>query len=40
MDFYNNNRDRIEIFWGKDKKNWDLSQIDEFFKNKTVLYYF
>ena len=27
MDFYNNNKDRIEIFWGKDKKNWDLSQI-------------
>ena len=21
MDFYNDNRDRIEIFWGKDKKN-------------------
>ena len=36
MDFYNNNRDRIEIFWGKDKQNWDLSQIDRFFKNKTV----
>ena len=36
MDFYNNNRDRIEIFWGKDKKNWDLSQIEHFFKNKTV----
>ena len=36
MDFYNNNRDRIEIFWGKDKQNWDLSQIDHFFKNKTV----
>ena len=36
MDFYNNNRDRIEIFWGKDKQNWDLSRIDHFFKNKTV----
>jgi agmatinase len=36
MDFYNNNRDRIEIFWGKDKKNWDLSLLDKFFKNKTV----
>ena len=36
MDFYNNNRDRIEIFWGKDKKNWDLSLINHFFKNKTV----
>ena len=36
MDFYNNNRDRIEIFWGKDKKNWNLSQLDQFFNNKTV----
>jgi len=36
MDFYNNNRNRIEIFWGKDKKNWDLSQLDKFFKDKTV----
>ena len=36
MDFYKNNRDRIEIFWGKDKKNWDLSQLDKLFKNKTV----
>ncbi len=36
MDFYNNNRDRIEIFWGKDKKNWDLTKIEKFFKGKTV----
>ena len=36
MNFYNNNRDRIEIFWGKDKKNWDLGQLDKLFKNKTV----
>ena len=36
MDFYNNNRDRIEIFWGKDKKKWDLSKIEQFFKSKTV----
>ena len=36
MDFYNNNRNRIEIFWGKDKKNWDLSQINSLFTNKTV----
>ena len=36
MDFYNDNRDRIEIFWGKDKKTWDLSQLDKFFKNKNV----
>ena len=36
MDFYNENRDRIEIFWCKDKKNWDLGQINQFFENKTV----
>ena len=36
MDFYNDNRNRIEIFWGKDKKNWDLSKLDKFFKDKTV----
>ena len=36
MDFYNDNRDRIEIFWGKDKKNWDLSQVNNLFKDKTV----
>ncbi len=36
MDFYNNNRDRIEIFWGKDKQTWDLSLLDKFFKNKIV----
>ena len=31
-----NNRDRIEIFWGKDKQTWDLSLLDKFFKNKNV----
>ncbi len=36
MDFYNNNRDRIEIFWAKDKQKWDLSLLDKFFKNKNV----
>ena len=36
MDFYNNNRDRIEIFWGKDKKNWDQTLIKDLFINKTV----
>ena len=36
MDFYNNNRDRIEIFWAKDKKSWDLSVLDKLFRNKTV----
>ena len=36
MDFYNHNRDRIEIFWGKDKQRWDLFMLDKFFKNKNV----
>ena len=36
MNFYNNNRDRIEIFWGKDKQKWDLSLLDKFFNNKNV----
>jgi agmatinase len=36
MNFYNNNRDRIEIFWGKDKQTWNLSLLDKFFKNKNV----
>ena len=36
MDFYNNNKDRIEIFWGKDKKKWDNFRIEELFRNKTV----
>jgi agmatinase len=36
MDFYNNNRDRIQIFWGKDKKNWDLLELEKIFKDKTV----
>ncbi len=36
MNFYNNNRNRIEIFWGKDKKTWNLSLLNKFFKNKNV----
>ncbi len=36
MDFYNNNRDRVEIFWGKDKQIWDLSLLKKFFENKNV----
>ncbi len=36
MDYYVNNRDRIQIFWGKDKKKYDFSQVEKFFKNKTV----
>ena len=36
MDFYKDNRDRIKIFWGKDKKNWDITHIEKLFRNKTV----
>jgi agmatinase len=36
MEFYNNNRDRIQIFWSKDKNNFNFSQLERFFKNKTV----
>jgi agmatinase len=36
MTYYENNRDRIEIFWGKDKKQWDLNKLNKFFKNKNV----
>tara|TARA_Y100000768_G_scaffold388900_1_gene388499 strand:+ start:2207 stop:3088 length:882 start_codon:yes stop_codon:yes gene_type:complete len=36
MDFYNNNRDRVQIFWGKDKNNYNLSDIEQIFRNKTV----
>ncbi len=36
MDFYKKNRDKIEIFWAKDKKKWDFKKIKRFFKNKKV----
>ena len=36
MDFYNKNKDRIEIFWAKDKKNWDLKKLNSLFNNKQV----
>ena len=36
MDFYNNNRNRIKIFWGKDKNNYDINEIGKIFENKTV----
>ena len=29
MDFYNNNQDRIQIFWGKDRNNYDLTKIEK-----------
>ena len=36
MDFYNNNRDRVKIFWGKDKNKYDINKIEKIFENKTV----
>ena len=36
MNFYKNNKGRIEIFWAKDKKNWDLSRLKTIFKKKNV----
>ena len=36
MEFYNNNRDRIEIFWAKDKHEWNLDKISNIFLNKNV----
>ena len=36
MDFYNNNRERIEIFWAKYKKTWDLNKLTNIFSNKNV----
>ena len=40
MDFYKKNRDRIEIFWGKDKHNWDLSSLDKFLIPKETTFKF
>tara|TARA_B100000780_G_scaffold278976_1_gene254739 strand:- start:1445 stop:2326 length:882 start_codon:yes stop_codon:yes gene_type:complete len=36
MKFYNNNRNRIEIFWAKDKNKWSLEKVKEIFSNKNV----
>ncbi len=36
MDFYKKNKNRIEIFWAKDKKNWDLEKINNLFGNRYV----
>ena len=34
MNFYEKNRKRIEIFWGKDKKRWDFKHIEKLFKKR------
>ena len=36
MNFYKNNRHKIQIFWAKDKKKWDLRRLKSIFKNKNV----
>ena len=36
MSFYNKNQERINIFWAKDKKEWDTNRIAEIFFNKNV----
>ena len=36
MKFYNKNRNRIEIFWSKDKSGWDLDRLINNFLNKNV----
>ena len=36
MNFYNKNRDRIEIFWCKDKKDWNFNKLQNIFLNKNV----
>ena len=36
MDFYKSHKDKIQIFWGKDKNNYDINEIEKIFKKKTV----
>ncbi len=36
MDFYIKNKDRIEIFWAKDKKIWDLEKLNYLLNGKNV----
>ena len=36
MTYYEKNRNRVEIFWGKDKKDWDLTKLIELFNEKNV----
>tara|TARA_A100001011_G_scaffold395206_1_gene489523 strand:+ start:2246 stop:3127 length:882 start_codon:yes stop_codon:yes gene_type:complete len=36
MDFYEKNKDRISIFWSKDKDKWNLDDIKTIFSNKNV----
>ncbi len=36
MDYYEENKDRITIFWAKDKKEWNLKEIISNSKNKYI----
>ena len=36
MTYYENNRDRVEIFWGKDKKDWNLNKLKGLFSGKNI----
>ena len=36
MKYYKDNKHRIEIFWSKDKKRWDLNKLKKFFNGKNV----
>ena len=36
MIYYENNRDRVEIFWSKDKKDWNLNKLKDLFNKKNV----
>ena len=36
MSFFENNRNRIEIFWSKKKKKWDLNKLEKLFNKKNV----
>ena len=36
ISFYKKNSPRINIFWAKDKKNWNLTKFKKLIKNKIV----
>jgi agmatinase len=36
MSYYKNNKNRVKIFWGKDKKVWDLNKLTKLFNKKNV----
>ncbi len=36
MIYYEKNRNRIEIFWSKDKNKWDLNKLQKLFNSKNV----